>query len=743
MKGKGVVKTRRTLFRRGHEFYAPYSKNPSKEGATSKTEITEEITDEQQNWRRLTKKRMKKAVQKDDQMLPLDADGNLGAAKYLRPAKDTGMAKTEEYLKTRKDGKGENIIVNETKLYEMWNDCMLQHSIQSPDCQPAKFEINRRLGKGAALKESVKCLKCSFISDIYKLYDEVHEERRGAKTAAINLGLGVGLMESTIGPHKGRVILASSNIRPPSKSSMYKTANKVGAKTATMTHDDLKRRRAEVSEINKDRGLNPKSPINIAIDVRYNSNTITGSYKMGPNASQAIGVAIEQQTDERNILAIDVRNQLCPKGKSLRRRGADVTCPGHIGCTANTGENETLSEYKIGEEIGNAFAREGVPIKHVTTDGDGRSADGVAAAFARVDPKCQVIRQADTTHLEQSLFRQIIKHKFSAHMFPGLKGKATFEDKKKQRKNFGLDVKCRSHKVYNLLFRYFKGDLARISDMIPKTIEAILECYSGNHRRCARNFTACQGGKSKGNWWFKSVQLHSAGIYKLNMSAEDRQFLKTVLEMKLSPESIKLQKNNTNTNKNEAVNRGISASLPKNVKFSRNVVGRAFAVVDRTNYGPGESLLRKLESVGAQISKGGPVAKAVKGFQDEKIYQRSYKRKKAVQNRGLKQKAEKIKAHYIEYTQRKEKAKKDRYRKNQIDPKPKLKRTTKKIRSQTKLTKSNKITENPTKNSETTYIKFEHNYYGHDIANLTTDTDSQAFLLCDQDTWDHSYSMYF
>ena len=44
-----------------------------------------------------------------------------------------------------------------------------------------------------------------------------------------------------------------------------------------------------------------------------------------------------------------------------------------------------------------------------------------------------------------------------------------------------------------------------------------------------------------------------------------------------------------NTNRNEGLNRELSASLPKNVNFSRNVKGRACATIDRLNYGAGDS----------------------------------------------------------------------------------------------------------------------------------------------------------
>jgi len=83
-------------------------------------------------------------------------------------------------------------------------------------------------------------------------------------------------------------------------------------------------------------------------------------------------------------------------------------------------------------------------------------------------------------------------------------------------------------------------------------------------------------------------------------------------------------------NKNEAAYRAISASLPKNVKFSRNAQQRLCSVIDRMNYGAGVSLLRKLESVQCPITPGGRVAQAAKQMQNEGEYQRAYRRQPSV-----------------------------------------------------------------------------------------------------------------
>lgn len=705
-----MLRRQQSYFKKGHKNWRKANNNSSQkmDNSSQEMDIVEEVS-----WKsRLTRQMFQKVVttRADGVLLTVDADNRPGKTNLLRPKSSAETSLSESYLEKGRNinpGENEMRLVSKTLNVKMWNECITHHSEQSKDCRVPQFEIDRELKKGICWKQGLKCINCGFKSRLYKLYEEIATVGRGAKTASPNVGLQVGLQESMCGNYKARIILASTNTPPPSRSSMQTMANKVGAITATMTSDDLKNRREGCKEINRLRGLSPGSPINIGIDCRYNSQTISGRHKMGQNASQAIGVAIEHQTDERAIIALDVRNQLCSGGKRLKRNGAQLTCPGgHPGCTANTMVNEPLSEYTIGEEIGHMFARQGVLVRHVTTDGDGRSADGVAAAMAKVDPSCVVIRQADTTHLGQGQFRHTQRTKFSPKMFPGLKAL----DRKRQRKNFGLDVKSRCYIVYNALHRHFAGDLGKISMRLPKTVEALLDCYAGDCSHCRRNFTACSGGKREG-WWTKSVYLKPARINKLNMSANDRKLLKAVIEMKLSEESVQLQKFNFNTDKNEAVNRGISASLPKNVKFSRNVLGRASAAVDRLNYGLGDSMLRKLEAVGCPISKGGHVAKAVRGFQNQCHYHRLYQKRKDVLRRNIIQRAQAIREYYRTQLERVKAGTKVRalYRKGQIDPKPIIKKIIKKIP--------------PSKATKPNIAKEDHNYC----------------KLTDK-TWDHSYS---
>ena len=129
------------------------------------------------------------------------------------------------------------------------------------------------------------------------------------------------------------------------------------------------------------------------------------------------------------------------------------------------------------------------------------------------------------------------------------------------------------------------------------------------------------------------MYLQTGTLHYVNMTSAERITLRRILQLRLGGNALALTKQCLNTNRNEGLNRGLSASLPKNVNFSRNVKGRACAAIDRLNYRAGDSLLRKLETSKGPIKKGGRGAKAVRQMQLVKTYNRIYRSKSSVRRR--------------------------------------------------------------------------------------------------------------
>ena len=172
--------------------------------------------------------------------------------------------------------------------------------------------------------------------------------------------------------------------------------------------------------------------------------------------------------------------------------------------------------------------------------------------------------------------------------------------------------------------------LLTITSKMPRIIQTTIDCYAGSCKNCHRHAVVCQGGLQN-NWWHKSQHLKASGVTRLNMTDADRLTLQGLTEMRLGNAALQMTRHRLTTDKNESINRSFSASLPKNVNFSRNAQGRVCSVTDRINYVAGISMLRKLGNVQCPTTKGGRVARAVKRIQHDVVYQRAYSKWPSVQ----------------------------------------------------------------------------------------------------------------
>ncbi len=318
----------------------------------------------------------------------------------------------------------------------------------------------------------------------------------------------------------------------------------------------------------------------------------------------------------------------------------------------------------MGEELGRQMADAGLTVKYATTDGDGRSAEGVQNAMRGKDGDCSVMQMADTTHLGKSQSKHAMKAEFSAGMFPGV----TAQQPQFQQKTFALDIKNRGHIIFNEMHTKYAGNLKVISTQIPKVIDATVLCYAGDCSKCCRNSVVSSGGK-QGNWWKKSLYLQSCpGLSRLNMTWNDRNILVDLLQIKLGGGSLQKIKHNTNTNKNEAINRGISASLPKNVNFSRNAKARAYSAIHRINKGQGKSVISLLNAVGCPIGQSSMVMDTLNQMQHVSEYNRCYYQMRKQKRAKIHRKTSQMRDYYE--ARRCKGVNLDPYIKGQLDPLP-------------------------------------------------------------------------
>lgn len=614
-------------FKAGHQYYCPGSRKP---GSLTSETVLPRIT-----LPRLTQDEHDLVVSTDQCGNPVlkDEEGRCTGGRILRPKRSLPDSATR-YLEGK--GEGESRIYNQGKLEVLWNTSILNHNAaRGHSCPDPQFTCHLEEKWGLCWSQALKCMKCGFIGEKQKLYEEVKSNKRGRKSAKLNRALQVGLQDCPMGNQRAHMLFTTLNIPPPCLSGLQKASNSTSSLTSGLAEAYLEDLRSKLKDINKLRGLPENSPINVAIDVRYNSTSITGRSKLGQNASQAIAVAIEKHTDKQQIIDVHVESKLCYVGAWLRGRGYDVSCPEHADCSATINDVQPFSEYNMGRRIGERLASEDILVKYVTTDGDGRSAQGIGDSMAALDPSWEVVRQADTTHMGQSLFRHSLKASYSDNMFTG----TTSKEKKQQQLMFSLDLKYRCKEIYRIAHSIHQGDIEAISHRMPTIIETSIDCYAGTCDNCKKESLVCPGGTK--NWRATSHYLQSSESTVMNVTENDKNILRELMTFYLGKESLESMKFLSTTNKNESVNRALSTCLPKIVNFSRNTKARALSAVTRLNKGQGTMLVDTLEGAGCPISRGGHVAKAMCQMQKRHTYHRKYARKlevkKAKKKRTIKQ----------------------------------------------------------------------------------------------------------
>ena len=607
---------------------------PKLKFSNSTTDLTPKNTTESVWLPRLTEKEFKlyskESYDKKSYVAP-QTEKCATTVKLLRPHKLSDDY-LDEYLE---DKSTENRTVDRDLNILMINSLIICHLNKSPKCVVPHFELVQETQWGLGWIWKMKCTNCKFISEKYKLFREIDTGRAGRKSATINYGFQTGVINCNIGNDSARLLLTSSCIPPMSKGTMQRITNTVCDKVVKLAENETEQVVESFRKRNETLGLNKNSPIKLQMDGTYQSVHIKSRHKMGQNASQVIGIACENETDNHDIIGFHLVNKLCWVGAWLRGKGYDIECPNHEYCTSNTNRHDPLSEKDLGYEIGKKIAKLDLLVDYCTTDGDAKSVQGLQEAMQEIfDPLWSVNRLADTIHRGQSQFREVLRAKFSVGMFPG----ATKAQRNDIKIAFANDLKLRSHGIMKCLFAKYNGDRQQISKCLPRIVKSVVNCYSGNcSDTCRWSITLCNGG-IKTSWWYKSINLSSHGLQNgsLKPNKTDKLLIESLLEMKLSQTALNQMQFFSNTNKCESVNRTISTYLPKNKNFSRNALGRASAAVLKVNNKRDVALAKTLKAVGCGLGRKSRAVVALKKIRKREIYDCAYQKSLRVKLNRLK-----------------------------------------------------------------------------------------------------------
>ncbi|XP_041347196.1 uncharacterized protein LOC121367109, partial [Gigantopelta aegis] len=429
----------------------------------------------------------------------------------------------------------------------------------------------------------------------HKLYEEVTlPTARGQKAAQPNIGIHVGLMNTSVGITGFRDSLSAAGIPVGSKRGMQNSANYVGSKTVYINRQDMKERRSNLVRLNKLKGFTSDHKISVEGDCRYNNRLFGGnsSTPLQP-ATQAVYTIAENETPKKEIIGIYTANKLCKKAEILRSKGEKITCPDHGGkCTANLKTTDSIgNEGLYAEKCVKEFQvdEDKLNIGYFTTDGDSHATDGATRAQTG-----SIENLRDTRHFSKSQQKAIEKVSFSLTMFPG-KNKS---DRQKVQRRFAIDIKQRCHLELDIAHRQLAGDITKIVRKMTYTIDSIVACVSGNcSTLCQRHSFVCSGRRIKA---WKPAYLPADSVLK--MKEGDKELLRKCLELRLGKTALLKTKLNTNTQKVESVNRAYTRTNPKQVTFYRNFEARIHSAAHMLNKGILKSTVTRCQLVGAPLT---------------------------------------------------------------------------------------------------------------------------------------------
>lgn len=481
--------------------------------------------------------------------------------------------------------------------------------------------------------------------------------------AKTNLQLQFGLQDTPIGNERARLLLSYMGMRPGTRNGMQRNTNKAGEITSSVCQEDIREKIQNIKMVNKARGLSENTPIAAEFDVRYGGARMNSSYRPGQGASNAIGLLVENVTDGKSIIGVYVENKLCSKGAWLRKQGQDVSCPGHEGCTATISCSDLISEKKIAEEIGNHLCGvHEIMVSHLTTDSDAKGPAGMEEAMQKVEPTWRITKFKDLTHLGKSQQNAVKNAKFSDEMFREIP-RAPLRHKAQEALAKDLAARCAiSHKK---LFEICGKNIEKIKRCAYRVVDCIVDCYSGDHRRCRSSKFAftCKG--TPGRTWFEmSHHLDGLKITSFNPSSTDKHFLRRVIHMTLGREGLAATQLRTTTQGCESRNAGLSVSLPKSRRHPRNVTARAHSAVLRLNNGPVSSMEKKLAAGGCSLPETSYAVATFKEQAHRNTYGVEYKHRPEVQKHMMTLRRRRLRQYYEGVRERVHEVE---YRKFQLD----------------------------------------------------------------------------
>lgn len=540
-------------------------------------------------------------------------DGQRTDLTMLRPTKSLDSA---HRIPEQTSNSGAYVIVHKDRLCSMWNTAFKEHFLFKSGCNgDLCWDDDTSKRWGCAWKVALKCNSCSFTTLHFKLYDEAESGAPGPNPATINVGLQVGLMKQGMSNSGMREILTAANIASPSKSTMQRTANRIGEIITEENQEDLERQCKKLQDLNQSIGRPKTNPIPAEADATYNNQLFSGIGNTPFQAgTQATLLVAENLTKKKKIIAVGTYSKLCSCSIKYPTDAHKNHCTANLDADSSIG-NE--GEY-LREAISNVN-KAGIQIGDLTIDGDSSSRQ--TATSIQQPQGHTIVPKYCTRHLTRTLERKIRSTEFTDKMFPG----RTKELRKAAHNRFTYDLGDRVNAEFDSAYKALNGSIDELNSKLPDVCEAIIDCYRGDCRLCEEHSYVCSPDHP---WPRPYLDVNPEYLKRrlfINASREDLTKLRELISIRFSTAAVQKTSNNSTQNKCEASNRGIKKATPSQLTFKRNYHARVHAAVHGINNDPGTSIRKLCSAVGSPIPESSAAYKETERMDAESNYQKKRK----------------------------------------------------------------------------------------------------------------------
>ena len=574
-----------------------------------------------------------------------DGYGKPGFKRVLRPK----LTKPEASIKVH--SKPKYIIgsfsVSIVPLLAIINNFLDEHTKRSK-CEGVVMDFIDPLKCGLSYRIRVTCTACGFTGDRKPLFDTVNQQnKRGPKQSQMNVGFGLGIQNTPIGPTKMVQALSHATLASPSIRQCQRIANFVADKTLEVAEIDRDEKQTLVKAVMKERGH--ASLIPLSNDTQYNGKTGRARHTPGHAGNSAQCITMENATSSHYVLDRQLANRICTARTNAKRKYAqrNIHCMsksgkhGNLKCTRTQKQGDIIDEGLLAAKSAEALASKGIVGSVLCSDAD---AD-IIKAFSKHMPDIEWNK--DLIHNTKAQITAIERASLSRGFFSGLH---TGKQRRKAKQALANDIGMRCGVIHLVLHEKANGDLVKMQKFALSTIDQLVKCYSGDHTKCRYHSVvgySCSGNGVKcKNWFMKSGYLSAQNISKLTPSFQDKETLKRLFQIKLGPETIEQTFRRNTTQPNECINNSVRGYLMRNRQFNRNGPGRVDTCILKWNNGPVKCSELLAKSVGVVDPLGSPSLKVIADTETRLKKNRVYQRKTSVRKTIRKKRAKLLVEHF-------------------------------------------------------------------------------------------------